>query len=107
MKSISKTSSAAPLGATCQDDGVNFSLFSRTATGVELHFFDREDDGKPTRAVALDPVADRTYHYWHTFVPGIKPGQLYGYRVHGPSAPEKGFRFDPSKLLIDPYGRGI
>ena len=71
----------APLGATVGHGGVNFSLFSRTATGVDLLFFDRESDAKPSRAVVLDPVANRSYHYWHTFVPEVKPGQLYGYHI--------------------------
>ncbi len=57
--------------------------------------------------VPLDPVANRTYHYWHAFVPGVTNGQLYAYRVHGPDAPERGLRFDPRKLLLDPYGRAI
>ena len=70
-----------PIGATITDGGVNFSLFSRTAEGVELLFFDRENDARPARAVRLDPVADRTYHYWHTFVPGLKPGQVYQART--------------------------
>ncbi len=97
----------SPLGATVVDGGVNFSLFSRTATGVELQFFDREEDAKPSRAVVFNPVSNRTYHYWHAFVPGVKPGQLYGYRVQGPKEPARGLRFDPSKLLLDPYGRGV
>jgi isoamylase len=96
-----------PLGATVLDGGVNFSLFSRTATGVELLFFAREDDARPSSVVPLDPVKNRTYHYWHAFVPGAGPGQLYGYRVHGPSEPERGLRFDPTKVLIDPYGFGV
>src|SRR5215212_578703 len=90
----------APLGATVLDGGVNFSLFSRTATGVELLFFDREDGAKPTRVVPLDPVANRTYHYWHCFVPGVKPGAIYAYRVHGTVEPEWGLRFDPAKVLL-------
>lgn len=97
----------APLGATVRDGGVNFSLYSRTATGVELVFFDRPDDPRPVRVVRLDPVANRTYHYWHAFVPGVRAGQLYGYRVDGPPAPERGLRFDPAKVLLDPYGRGV
>ena len=56
--------------------------------------------------IPIDPVTNRTYHYWHVFVPGVPPGQIYGYRVEGPSAPERGLRFDPAKVLIDPYGRG-
>jgi glycogen operon protein len=98
---------SAPLGATVADGGVNFSLFSRTATGVELLFFDRAEDAKPCRVVCLDPADNRTYHYWHVFLPGLRPGQLYGYRVHGPSDPAHGLRFDPAKVLLDPYGRGV
>src|SRR5215468_4408262 len=98
---------SAPLGATVQPDGVNFSLFSRHATGVELLFFDRDDDPHPTRVVRLDPGVDRAYYYWHAFLPGIRPGQLYGYRVWGPWDPANGLRFDPMKVLLDPYGRGV
>jgi len=97
----------SPLGATVEPRGVNFSLFSRTAMGVDLLFFDREDDSKPSRVVSLDPVRNRTYQYWHAIVPGIKPGQLYGYRVRGPLQPERGLRFNPAKVLLDPYGRGL
>jgi isoamylase len=98
---------AAPLGATVSSGGVNFSVFSRGASGVELLFFDREDDGRPTRVIPLDPAGNRTYHYWHVFVPGVQPGQMYGYRVHGSWDPANGMRFDPSKVLLDPYGRGV
>jgi glycogen operon protein len=98
---------SSPLGAAVVDDGVNFSLFSRSATGVELLFFDRDDDASPARVVRIDPETNRTYHYWHAFVPGVRPGQLYGYRVQGPSAPERGLRFDPAKVLLDPYGRVV
>jgi glycogen operon protein len=100
-------SRSSPLGATVVEQGVNFSLFSRTATGVELVFFDREDDATPSRVVRLDPAADRSYHYWHVFVPGVQPGQCYGYRVEGPAEPEHGLRFDPTKVLLDPYARGV
>ncbi|VTR97147.1 glycogen debranching protein : Glycogen operon protein GlgX homolog OS=Rhodopirellula maiorica SM1 GN=RMSM_03253 PE=4 SV=1: CBM_48: Alpha-amylase [Gemmata massiliana] len=102
-----RTGQPFPIGSTVTDGGANFSLFSRTATGVELLLFDRQDDARPARAIALDPVANRTYHYWHTFVPGVKSGQLYAYRVHGPQDPARGLRFDPTKVLIDPYARGI
>src|SRR5262245_7818846 len=98
---------SSPLGATVADGGVNFSLFSRTATGVELLFFDREDDATPSRVVPIDPATSRTYHYWHVFVPGVLPGQIYGYRVKGRSAPASGLRFDSAKVLLDPYGRGV
>ena len=66
------TGRSAPFGATVVHGGVNFSLFSRTATAVELLFFDHEDDGAPTHTVRLDPVINHTYHYWHVFVPGIR-----------------------------------
>jgi len=96
-----------PLGATVYPAGVNFSLYSRSASGVELVFFDRDDDPKPSRLVTLDPAKNRTYPYWHVFVPGVKTGQLYGYRVAGPFDPANGMRFDPDKLLLDPYGLGV
>jgi len=94
------------MGAVLCEGGVNFSLFSRTATGVELVFFD-SDDAKPSRVISLNPFHNRTYHYWHAFVSGVRPGQLYGYRVTGPSEPDHGLRFDPTKVLLDPYGRGV
>ncbi|MFO0970221.1 MAG: glycogen debranching protein GlgX [Gemmataceae bacterium] len=107
MATLSNVGRSFPLGAAVVDGGVNFSLFSRTASGVELLLFDREDDAKPARAVPLDPAANRTYHYWHVFVPAVKPGQLYGYGVQGTAAPERGLRFDAEKVLLDPYGRGV
>jgi glycogen operon protein len=87
--------------------GVNFSVYSRGATGVELLLFDREDDARASRVIRLDPALNRTYHYWHVFVSGLRPGQIYGYRVHGDWDPANGLRFDASKLLLDPYGRGV
>ncbi len=107
MSQTQQNGMSAPLGATLRDGGANFSVFSRGATGMELLFFDGADDARPQRTIRLDPATDRTYHYWHRFVPGIKPGQIYGYRAHGPFDPASGQRFDPSKLLLDPYGRGI
>jgi glycogen operon protein len=98
---------SAPLGATVGDGGINFSLYSRDATGIELLLFDREDDQHPARVISLDPSSNRTYHYWHVFVPGVKPGQMYGYRVYGPFDPSQGLRFDPTKVLLDPYGREV
>jgi isoamylase len=98
---------SSPLGATVLPGGGNFSVFSRNASGVELLFFDREDDVHPARVITLDPAANRTYYYWHVFVPGLQPGQLYGYRVQGPFDPASGMRFDPAKVLLDPYGRGV
>src|SRR5689334_6228504 len=101
MTAAVQTGRSSPLGATVVEGGVNFSLFSRTATGVELLLFDRADGAKPARVVRLDPVANRTYHYWHAFVLGARPAQIYGYRVHGPSDSARGLRFDPSKVLLD------
>jgi glycogen operon protein len=96
-----------PLGATVSRRGVNFSLFSRSAARVELLFFDRADDARPSRTIDLDPRFHRTYHYWHAFVPGAVAGQLYGYRAQGPFDPAQGLRFDATKVLLDPYGRGV
>ena len=98
---------SAPLGATPCDGGVNFSVYSRGATGVELLLFDRENDARATRVIPLDPAANRTYHYWHVFVSGLRQGQMYGYRMHGAWDPASGMRFDPTKVLLDPYGRGV
>ena len=107
MKDHLKAGRSFPLGATPDGNGANFSLFSRSASRVELLFFDRADDVRPGRSIDLDPRFHRTYHYWHAFVPGVKAGQLYGYRVHGPFDPAQGMRFDPTKVLLDPYGRGV
>jgi glycogen operon protein len=98
---------SSPLGATILDGGVNFSVFSRNGSGVELLLFDREDDARPARVIRIDPAGNRTYHYWHVFVLGVQPGQIYAYRVQGPSDPASGMRFDPDKILLDPYGRGV
>jgi isoamylase len=98
---------SSPLGAAICDGGVNFSVFSRTASWVELLLFERPEDSRPSRTIHIDPATSRTYHYWHTFVPGLQAGQLYGYRVHGPYAPSSGQRFDPSKVLLDPYARAV
>ena len=99
--------SSSPLGATPSLGGVNFSVFSRHATGVQLLLFDAADDTKAARVVDLDPSTNRTYYYWHVFVPNVRPGQLYGYQVDGPLDPSSGLRFDATKVLLDPYGRGV
>ena len=90
-----------PQGATWDGNGVNFSLFSENADRVELCLFD--EDGQERRV----DIKDRTALLWHVYVPEIGPGQRYGYRVHGPYAPERGLRFNPAKLLIDPYAKAI
>ncbi len=99
--------SAAPLGATVLETGVNFSVYSKHASLVELLLFDRVGDARPARTIPIDPTKHRDYHYWHLFVPGVRPGQIYGYRVSGPLDPSRGLRFDPEKVLLDPYGRGV
>jgi isoamylase len=96
-----------PLGPTVTAEGTNFSVFSANATGVEIVFFDHTDDAQGARVISLDPVLQRTSHYWHIFVPDIRSGQLYGYRVDGPHDPSRGHRFDRNKLLLDPYARSV
>jgi len=91
-----------PLGATWDGAGVNFAIFSEHATAVELCLFDTAD--APREAVRI-PITKQTDQVWHIYIPGLMPGQLYGYRVHGPYAPEQGHRFNPHKLLIDPYAK--
>ncbi|HTS67486.1 MAG TPA: glycogen debranching protein GlgX [Terriglobia bacterium] len=107
MDPIEHTGRSSPLGATVCQGGVNFSVYSRAARGVDLVLFDREDDARPARVIPIDAATNRSYHYWHVFVPGIQAGQVYGYRVKGPMDPGRGMRFDPDKVLLDPYGRGV
>src|SRR5690349_1178561 len=99
--------SSAPLGASISGSGVNFSVFSRDATRIDLLLFNGSNDAKPARIISLDPDRNRSYHYWHVFVPDLKPGQIYAYRADGPFAPERGLRFDREKILLDPYGLAL
>ena len=96
-----------PIGATLVNGGANFSVFSRSAASIDLLLFDRVEDARPSRVIPMDPSANRTYHYWHVCVPGLQAGQIYAFRAFGPFEPDRGLRFDPSKLLLDPYGRAI
>jgi isoamylase len=97
-----------PIGGTHQlGDGVSFVLFSRNATGVRLELYQHPDDSSPARIIDLDPMRHRTGDIWHIWVQGIPAGQLYGYRIEGPYQPEEGHRFNPHKLLLDPYARAI
>lgn len=96
-----------PIGPVVKKEGVNFSLFSRNCLGVELLFFNNKEDTVPSHTIRLDPTINKTYHYWHVFVPGIKPGQLYGYRIIGPHDPHQGHRFDGEKILLDPYAKAV
>jgi glycogen operon protein len=93
-----------PLGATWMGDGVNFAIFSEHATGVELCLF---DDLEATEENIRIPVSEHTDQVWHEFLPDARPGQLYGFRVSGPYDPERGLRFNSSKLLLDPYAKAI
>src|SRR5436305_12119053 len=90
-----------PQGATWDALGTNFSLWSENAEAVQLCLFD--DEGEERR---ID-VLDQTAFQWHIYLPGIGPGQRYAYRVHGPYDPARGMRFNPNKLLIDPYAKAI
>ncbi len=74
---------------------------------MQLLFFDEVDAPRPARVINLDPRSNRTYHYWHVFVPGITAGQIYAYRAAGPFDPARGLRFDPDKVLLDPYGKWV
>ena len=98
MKPSIKRGNCYPLGATVSDGGVNFSIFSKSATRVDLLLFDHVDHGIPSRVIKLRPSRNRTFYYWHVFVPGLAVGQLYAYRVHGPYNLELGHRFANDKL---------
>src|SRR5579872_7445489 len=93
-----------PLGATWDGAGVNFALFSEHATKVELCLFDSPEATKEVQRIALTENTDLV---WHAYLPDVEPGQLYGYRVHGPYEPAKGHRFNPNKVLLDPYATAI
>src|SRR5881392_866017 len=93
-----------PLGATWDGAGVNFALFSEHATKVELCLFDAADAPKEAQRVVLPESTDMV---WHGYLPDVRPGQIYGYRVHGPYEPKKGHRFNPNKVVLDPYAKAI
>ena len=93
-----------PLGATWDGEGVNFALFSQHATAVEICLYDSPANREPKARIQMK---ERSHYVWHIYIPGIKPGQLYGYRVHGAYDPRNGYRFNPHKLLIDPYAKAI
>jgi glycogen operon protein len=93
-----------PLGATWDGAGVNFALFAECATKVELCLFDSADDAKEAHRVELP---ERTDQVWHVYLPDVLPEQLYGYRVHGPHDPPHGHRFNPNKIVLDPYAKAV
>jgi glycogen operon protein len=96
-----------PLGATWDGWGTNFTLFSEVAGRVELCLFDEADDGSGTLSETRVELTEADGFVWHGYLPGIAPGQRYGYRVHGPHDPPRGLRCDGSKLLLDPYGKAV
>ena len=93
-----------PLGAIWDGRGVNFALYADNATGVMLCLFKTVNDDSEFKKITFN---ERTHNIWHAYVDGVGPGQLYGYRVEGPYEPLQGHRFNPSKLLIDPYAKAI
>ena len=93
-----------PLGATWDGTGVNFAIFSEDATAVELCLFDSADATVESTRV---PLPEQTDQVWHGYLRDTRPGQLYGYRVHGPYDPGAGLRFNPAKVLIDPYAKAV
>ncbi len=95
---------AYPLGATWDGMGVNFSIYAQHATKIELCLFNSVDDEKESVRI---PLPERTDEIWHAYLPEVTPGQLYGYRVYGPYEPEKGHRFNPNKVVLDPYAKSI
>lgn len=92
-----------PQGATFDGVGVNFAIYSEDATDVEVCFFDQVDAPETDKY----QLRESTGRVWHGYIPGVKPGQLYDYRVNGPYDPEHGLRFNPAKVLIDPYAKAI
>jgi isoamylase len=96
--------SPSPLGATWDGEGTNFAVFSEHATAVDLCLFEHPEDAQESSRIRL---RERTDQIWHAYLPDVRPGRLYGFRVHGPYAPEEGHRFNPAKLLLDPYAKAI
>src|SRR5688572_19505787 len=92
----------SPLGATADGGGVNFAVFSDHATRIDLCLFDSTDSSKELERI---PLPERTDQVWHGYLPGARPGQVYGYRAHGPTG--RGHAFNPKKLLLDPYAQSI
>jgi len=96
--------SPSPLGATWDGEGTNFAVFSEHATAVDLCLFNHREDAQESARIRL---RERTDQIWHAYLPDVRPWQLYGFRAHGPYAPEEGHRFNPAKLLLDPYAKAI
>ena len=106
-RSAAAAGTAFPLGATVLPHGVNFSVFSKDALALDLLLFGAADDPHPSRVIPFDPATNRTDHYWHVFLPELRAGQIYGYRAYGLMEPSRGLRFDPHRVLFDPYGKAM
>jgi glycogen operon protein len=104
---ILATGTPDPLGATPHADGVNFSVYANHAEALDLLLFDSADAAAPGQVLRLDRRGHHTAGYWHAFLPGLAPGQVYAYRAHGPTDPARGWFHDPDKVLLDPYGRAV
>ena len=107
LEAVSPKGKSFPLGATVAPDGANFSVFAKHSTAAQLLLFDDVNAPNPSRVIELDPRVNRTYHYWHVFVPEVTAGQIYAYRIAGPIDPARGLRFDADKVVLDPYGRCV
>src|SRR5207253_6828489 len=104
---VTEPGTAHPVGITVSPAGANFSLFSQAATEVALLLFDSAGAVEPSQIIRLDPFRNKTFHFWHVLVRGCGPGTFYAFRIDGPFDPAAGHRFNPNKVLIGPYARGI
>jgi isoamylase len=102
-----RAGSPLPFGVSPSGDGANFAIFSRHATGVWLELYAGADDAQPSRVIELSPDVHRTGDVWHVWIKGVRPGQLYGYRIDGPYQPKAGLRYNRHKLLLDPYATAL
>ena len=99
---------AHPVGATPDENGTNFSIYSSSATSVELLLFDLHDSVEPAQIIQLDHAANKTFNFWHVYVRGVGAGTHYAYRIDGPYDPQgRGHRFNKAKVVIDPYAKGV
>jgi glycogen operon protein len=104
---VAESGKALPLGAALVNDGVNFAVFSRNATAMTLILFESADPGSHRKEIPLDKRGNKTGNIWHCFIKGLKEGTCYLYRADGPYFPEKGQRFNPHKVLLDPYAKAL
>ena len=95
-----------PFGATVDDDGVNFAIYSANATAIQLLIFKSPTDLDPVKVIDLSPINNKSFYIWHVYIKGLKQGSGYAYRVDGPKEPWNGHRFNPEKVLVDPYSKG-